>query len=272
MRSAEAPSGKLPRSMRRLLVILLLLSTAAPARADRQRELALRALRDDPSLKVRSQAAIILGQRGAREAIPALAEAAARDEAPAVRVAAVAALGHIGDASARPALEAAQRDPDASVRAAAVRALAEWQASAPAPAPAPAPAAPRARRASPLAFSIEPTSGAAGDDDARAALRDAIARHLKARGHSVVAGGGTYVLRPSVLKVDVSSSGADTVIAVKASLVAVDGAGRLAAMLEGGARLRAAGGVARSAVPGYAARALDAAARTLCDDLAAQLR
>lgn len=270
MRSAEAPSGKLPRSMRRLLVILLLLSTAAPARADRQRELALRALRDDPSLKVRSQAAIILGQRGAREAIPALAEAAARDEAPAVRVAAVAALGHIGDASARPALEAAQRDPDASVRAAAVRALAESQASA--PAPAPAPAAPRARRASPLAFSIEPTSGAAGDDDARAALRDAIARHLKARGHSVVAGGGTYVLRPSVLKVDVSSSGADTVIAVKASLVAVDGAGRLAAMLEGGARLRAAGGVARSAVPGYAARALDAAARTLCDDLAAQLR
>lgn len=264
MRSAEAPSGKLPRSMRRLLVVLLLLATAAPARADRQRELALRALRDDPSLKVRSQAAIILGQRGAREAIPALAEAAARDEAPAVRVAAVAALGRIGDASARPALEAAQRDPDASVRAAAVRALAEWQA--------PAPAAPRARGASPLAFSIEPTSGAAGDDDARAALRDAIARHLKARGHSVVAGGGTYVLRPSVLKVDVSSSGADTVIAVKASLVAVDGAGRLAAMLEGGARLRAAGGVARSAVPGYAARALDAAARTLCDDLAAQLR
>jgi hypothetical protein len=80
------------------------------------------------------------------------------------------------------------------------------------------------------------------------------------------------VLRPSVVKVDVSSSGGETVIAVKASLVAVDGTGRLAAMLEGSARLRAAGEVARSAVPRYSARALDAAARTLCDDLFLRLR
>jgi len=241
----------------RLLVLLLVLLAAAPARADRQRELALRALRSDPSLKVRTQAAIVLGQGGAPEAIPALRDAVAHDEAPAVRVAAIAALARLGGAAARAAIEPARGDPDESVRAAAERAL------------GPGPAAPRRRGA--LAFSVEEPTGEAGGREARAALRAAIERSLRERGHAVVASGGAYVLKPAVERVEVSSAGGATVVAVKASLVAVDAAGRIE-LLEGGARLRASGAVDGSAASRYAARALEAAARTLCDDLSARLR
>jgi hypothetical protein len=234
----------------RLLVSLLVLLAVTPARADKQLDLALRALRTDPSLKVRAQAAIVLGQRGAQEAVPALREAAANDDAPAVRVAAVAALARIGDRAAR-------RDRDASVRAEADRALADGTGRH---------GSPRA-----LAFSVEDASGEGGGREARAAFRDAIERHLKDRGHAIVADGGAYVLKPSVLEVDVSSAGGATVIAVKASLVAVDGSGRME-LLETGAKLRATGDVPGTAVPRYAARALDAAARTLCDDLFARLQ
>jgi hypothetical protein len=241
----------------RLLAFLLVLLAATPARAEKQLEFALRALRTDPSLKVRTQAAIVLGQRGAEDAIPALREAAANDDAPAVRVAAVSALARIGAPSARAAIEAARRDPDASVRAAVERALADGTG--------------RQRAARALAFFVEDASGDAGGREARTALRDAIERHLKDRGHAIVTGGGAYVLKPSVVEVAVSSTGSETVIAVKASLVAVDGAGRME-LLEGGAKLRTTGPVPGTAVSRYAARALDAAARTLCDDLSARLQ
>jgi hypothetical protein len=88
----------------------------------------------------------------------------------------------------------------------------------------------------------------------------------------VVEGGEGYRLKPSLLRVDVEEGGGTTVIAVKASLVAVDGTGRMAAMLEGGARLKATGRLASGAVEAYAARAVDAAARTLCEDLAGSLQ
>jgi hypothetical protein len=241
----------------RLLVPLLVLLAVAPARADQQLDLALRALRTDPSLKVRTQAAIVLGQRRAQEAVPALREAAANDDEPAVRVAAVAALARIGDRAARAAIEAARRDRDESVRAAAGRALADGNG--------------RHATARALAFSVEDATGEGGGREARAAFRDAIERHLKDRGHAIVADGGAYVLKPSVLEVDVSSAGGATVIAVKASLVAVDASGRME-LLESGAKLRATGDVPGTAVPRYAARALDAAARTLCDDLFARLQ
>ena len=48
-------------------------------------------------------------------------------------------------------------------------------------------------------------------------------------------------LKPSVLGVDVDVQGGTTVIAVKAALVAVESGGRMAAMLESGARLSAKG-------------------------------
>ena len=62
-----------------------------------------------------------------------------------------------------------------------------------------------------------------------------------------------------------------TVVAVKAALIAVDDDGRMAAMLESGARLSASGAVPEAKVAAYAARAIDAAARALCEDLAARL-
>jgi hypothetical protein len=84
--------------------------------------------------------------------------------------------------------------------------------------------------------------------------------------------GEGYRLKPSLLRLDVEEGGGATIIAVRASLVAVDGAGRMAAMLEGGARLKATGRLPGGALERYSARAVDAAARTLCEDLAGRLQ
>jgi HEAT repeats len=235
--------------MRRLAACVLLLALATSARPDAAIDAAVRALREDSSLKVRAQAAIVLGSHRAPEAVSALAEALERDPAPAVRIAIAAALARMGDGAARPALHRASAgDPDASVRSAAARALGELSP----------------------AFVVEEPSGRVGDPAARGALREAIARHLRGRGFDVVEEGGMR-LKPSVLRVDVDERGGRTVIAVTASLVAVEHDGRMAAMLESGARLSAAGVVPDAQVRAYAARALDAAAQTLCDDLAARL-
>jgi hypothetical protein len=236
--------------MRRAAAVVLLALAAASARPDSQVDQAIRALRKDSSLKVRTQAAIVLGQRGAREAVPALRDAVTSDGAAAVRIAAVGALARIRDRGARQTLELASRtDPEAAVRTAAEKAL---------------------RDLGPLTFTIEEVAGPGGGGAARTALRDAIARHLADRGFAVVESGGMR-LKPSVLRVDVDARGGKTVIAVKASLVAVEDDGRMAAMLESGARLSAAGPVPDGKIPAYSAKALDAAARTLCEDLAVKL-
>ncbi len=242
---------RLPGRMRRFAVAALLAVLASAARAeDPQVDAAIRALRSDSSLKVRTQAAIVLGQRGAREGLDALREAVEKDGAAAVRIAAVAALAKIGGRSARPTLEAVSRnDGDASVRQAAARALEDLGQ---------------------IAFSIEEPAGSAGGAAARGALRDALARHLRNRGFAVVDHGGLR-LKPSVLRVDVDERGGKTIIAVKASLVAVDSKGRMAAILESGARLSASGTVSSGRIPAYSEKAIDAAARTLCEDLAARL-
>src|SRR5512133_2540407 len=193
----------------RLLVTVLLLALASAARGDAQIDAAIRALRSDSSLKVRAQAAIILGQRGAEEAVGALADAARNDSSEAVRLACISALAKIGDPAGRGAIEAALKDRDGRVRAAAQKALEGW--------PELLPAGPGA-----MTVSLEFPSGA-GDSDLRSALRD------------------------------------------------VDGNGRVAAMLEGGARLKAVGTVQGPMVAKYAAKALDAAARTMTEDLADRL-
>jgi hypothetical protein len=242
--------------MRRVLAAVLVLLAAAAARADPQLDAAVGALRSDRSPKVRAQAAIVLGQIGGDVAAEALATALGQDGEPAVRLAAAGALSRIGGAKAKAALAVAARDdPDERVRESALRA---GRALSPRP--------------STLAFSIEKTGGKAGHDSTRRAFRESIARHLRARGYEVVEGGEGYRLKPSLLRVDVEEGGGTTVIAVKASLVAVDGTGRMAAMLEGGARLKATGRLASGAVEAYAARAVDAAARTLCEDLAGSLQ
>src|SRR5512139_3625953 len=164
--------------MRRLSFVLLLLAIAGPARSDAQVDAAIRALRRDSSLKVRTQAAIVLGQRGAAAGVAALREAVAEDGAAAVRIAAVVALSKIGDRAARPTLKLASRaDPDEKVRSAAARALAEL---------------------GPLAVIIDEP---AGPSAARGALREALARHLVDRGFSVgVAGDGSL---KNALKIEV---------------------------------------------------------------------
>jgi hypothetical protein len=234
--------------MLRTLACAVLLTLTNAAHADTA-DGAERALREDGSVKVRAQAAIVLGQRGDQTSASALAEALASDDAPAVRIAAAGALGRIGGASARIALDRSRReDADRGVRDAASLAL---HALGP-------------------AFSIDEPAGSAGGATARSALRAALARHIEARGWAVVEQGG-MVLKPTVLRMDVNADGGRTVVAVKAALIAVDGDGRMAAMLESGARLSAAGAVPEAKVAGYAARAIDAAARALCEDLAERL-
>lgn len=231
--------------MGRPAAVLLLLALAVPGRADSQLDAAIRALRKDSSLKVRTQAAIVLGQRGAPEAVPALREAVAEDGASAVRIAAVAALAKIGSPAARPTLRmASQTDPDSAVRRAATRALEEL---------------------GPTALAIEEPAGPAF---ARAAVKEALARHLRDRGFAV-AERGEMRLKPTV-SVDVAHAGGKTVIAVKASLVVVDGDGKMD-MMESGARASVAGAVSEAKLPGYSGKVVDAAVRGLCEDLAARL-
>jgi len=242
--------------MRRAFAAVLVLLVAAAARGDAHLDAAISALRGDRSAKVRAQAAIVLGQSGDDAAIPALAEALAEDDEPAVRLAAVGALSKLGGANARVALAAAGKgDPDPRVRDSALRG---FKALSPPPGV--------------IAFSIEATGGKAGFDSTRAAFRESIVRHLRARGFEVVERGEGYRLKPSLLRVDVEEGAGTTVIAVKASLVAVDGSGRMAAMLEGGARLKATGRLPGGALERYSAKAADAAARTLCEDLAGRLQ
>jgi hypothetical protein len=241
----------------RLLAFVLLLALPAAALADAQIDAAVRALRSDSSLKVRAQAAIILGQRAAREAVGALADAARNDSSEAVRLAAVSALAKIGDPSGRGAIEAATKDDDSRVRAAAVRALGSFAD--------PGPVGPGS-----IAVLLEDPTGK-GDGALRTEFRAALERHLREQGFNVVARGQRYVLRPSVLKVDVEKQDGKTVVSVRASLVAVDGRGGMTAMLESGARLKAVGTVSGAQVPKYAAKAMDAAAKTLTDDLKGRL-
>ncbi|GEJ56268.1 HEAT repeat domain-containing protein [Anaeromyxobacter diazotrophicus] len=228
------------------------LAATPPARAgDAQAARALAALRQDPSRKVRARAAEVLAGRAGRGAVPALCRTLTEDEAAAVRVAAASALQRLGDPSARWALrDASARDPDPSVREAASRALDVLL---------------RGARAVVLE---EPQGGGAA---ARAALQRALAAELPRRGFAVVDGRAAagYHLKPAVLRVDLSRAGGGARVEVKASVVAVDGSGRIAAMVEGGARARTA--AAGAPVEELEAQAFAAAAGSLCEDLARRL-
>lgn len=242
--------------LRRALPLLVAVAALPAAAGDPVVDRAMAALRSDASLKVRTQAALVLGSRGARQAVPALGHALASDESPAVRIAAAAALARLGDLGGRDPLEAASRaDPDLTVRSAAARALAELLA------------------ASARSVTVEEAQGQGGAA-ARQALQEALARHLRRQGFAVVGPGEAagYRLKASVLELDVSQAGGRTIIAVKASVVAVDSQGKMAAMVEGGARLRASGGSSAAAQEQLSERALDAAAVSLSEDLAARLR
>jgi HEAT repeats len=101
--------------------LVAILALAAPARADKIDDLT-RALMQDPSYKVRVQAALILGKLNDRRAVPALVQAL-RDENESVRGVAATSLGRIGDRSAASALQQATNDPSEFVRSQAKKAL-----------------------------------------------------------------------------------------------------------------------------------------------------
>lgn len=231
--------------MARRLAVALALALALPARADGAVEAAVRALRQDGSLKVRTQAAIVLGQRGAMEAVPALRQAVAEDRAAAVRLAAVGALAKLGARVARPTLRAAaQADADPAVRAAAARAVLGL---------------------GPVTLALDEP---AGTPSARAAAREALARHLGRLGLRLEEPGEVR-LRPTVT-VEASAGGGKTVVTARVSLAAVDGDGRLD-LLEGSAKATVTGALPESRIGAVAAKAIDAAARGPCEDLATRL-
>lgn len=239
-----------------LLVSLLAVVASGTARADGQTERALRALESSGSLKVRSQAALVLGEIGALEALPALRKAATSDPAAAVRIAAVAALTKLNAPEVREILSEVQRtDPDEGVRAAAAGALGTL-----------------ARPASILRgreVVLEATVGEGGRPADREALRDALGRRLQEAGFQV--GQGGLRLKPSIVRLEVERAGEKTTIAVRAELVAVEGGGRMAAMLEGAAKLSAAGWLGDRELSVASGRAMDAVAKILVEDLAAKL-
>jgi HEAT repeats len=204
------------------------------------------ALRRDPSLKVRAQAALVLGQRGSPEAVPALRRTVAEDAAPAVRIAALTALARLKARVARPTLRAArQADPDPAVRAAAARAL---------------------EALGPVAVVI---GEIAGPPSTRAAVGEALGRRLTELGFSSGEPADLH-LRPAV-RVDLSTRDGKTTVAVRASLSAVDGDGHVE-LLEATATATLGGPVTDAATAAATARAVEAACRALGDDLAARLQ
>jgi hypothetical protein len=225
----------------RLALLLCLLLAAG--RAGAEGDAAVIALRRDPSLKVRTQAAIVLGQRGSPEAIAALREAVADDKAPSVRLAAVSALGRLQARAARGTLQAAaQADPDGAVRTAAVRAEAAL---------------------GPVTISVEEGSGPTGQR-----LGAAVAAQLRQRGLQV-APQGELKVKPKVT-VDVVEAGGKTSFEARASLVVIDGDGRID-LLETRAKATVAASVPEARRLSYVQKVVDAAGKGLGDDLAARL-
>jgi HEAT repeats len=229
--------------MPRLVTALLLAALAGTARSEPSADPAVRALRRDDSLKVRTQAAIVLGQRGSPEAVAALREAVAEDQAAAVRLAAVSALGRLEARAARLTLQAAaQADPDPAVRAAAARALTAL---------------------GPVTLTVVVAGGWSG-----ARLAEALSRQLRERGLSL-AEHGELRLQPKV-NVEVTEDGGRTTFEARASLVVVDPDGRMD-LLESKAKASVAGAVPESRRGGYVLKVVDAAGRGLGDDLANKL-
>jgi hypothetical protein len=143
--------------------------------------------------------------------------------------------------------------------------------AAPAPAAAPAKGAARRAQQRPRSAHLEAVRGDAAGAPARAAFGDALQRHLRRLGFQVVEGKrpAAYRLQPALLVVDTAQEGGSVSLEVKASLVAFDRKGHVAAMVEGGARAR--GAAAQTPATSLEAQALEAAARSLAEDLARRL-
>jgi hypothetical protein len=154
----------------------------ANARADRLDELG-KAMQD-PSYKVRVQAALVLGKLKDPRAVPVL-KLALGDSNPTVRGTAAASLGLIGDSSAREALEGAAGDPDPFVKGQVEKALAMLSGGGhhgPGPGPT---------KGAKFYLAIGFSAGGKAGPDAAQMVRDALARELqKLPGVTLSVGGG----------------------------------------------------------------------------------
>ena len=119
---------------------------------------------------------------------------------------------------------------------------------------------------------VEPARGDHVEAGLRARLRSALADELARLGYVVGEEPGPFAFRltPSLLLVDATRGEDGSRVEVRASVVATDVAGQVAAMVEGGARASAPSASA-PAGPLWA-QAIDAAARDLAEDLARRLR
>jgi len=223
---------------------LLALVLSRAALAEGPVDAAATALRTDGSLKVRAQAAIVLGQRGGPEAVAALRGAVAGDAVAAVRLAAVSALGKLGPRAARTTLQAASlADPDAAVRDAAARAVAAL---------------------GPVTLAVVEAAAPPG---LKGDLRTSLSRAL---GEA-----GLLLAEPAEVQVtaaagaDVSRQDGKVVVAVKASLSAVDGDGRVD-LFERAARSTISGSASDARVASATASAVEVALKGLSEDLAAR--
>jgi hypothetical protein len=176
------------RLVRALAVAVVLLALADLAQAGDKIDDLTRSLLQDPSYKVRVQAALVLGKLNDRRAVPALTQAL-HDENETVRGVAATSLGKIGDKSAAGALMQASTD-DASefVRGQARKALelvAGGGGAGPASAPAP-------RAGAHFYLAIDFNGGKAGTEWARM-VREALLKELQKLPSVTlsVAGGGT---------------------------------------------------------------------------------
>ncbi len=113
------------------IVAMVSCSSAAGAHADRVAA-ACRALSHDPSLRVRAQAAAVLGKLHDERAVSALVGALA-DDSELVRALAAQALSDLGGPEVTEALARASRDPSDLVRKRALTALARRQPGPDAP-------------------------------------------------------------------------------------------------------------------------------------------
>jgi hypothetical protein len=102
----------LHRPLTTVAVVLAVLLTAMPARADRVDELC-RTLTSDPSWRVRLQAAVVLGKLRDTRSIPSLLRSL-QDDNETVRGLSAQVLGEIGDATLIAALERAHRSDSSS--------------------------------------------------------------------------------------------------------------------------------------------------------------
>lgn len=107
-----------------LICAVSALVVAATAFADARTDYLVRALGTSPMFRVRAQAAISLGSVRTEPAVIEALSDALRDDHPAVRAAAAAALERHGDPSVLPALRRLSNDREAAVRTAAARSIA----------------------------------------------------------------------------------------------------------------------------------------------------